>query len=34
MDVYEKNRNNGEHKMDGVVIKVNEIDVQNTLGFT
>jgi len=31
---YEKNRHNVEHEIDGVVIKVNEIDVQNTLGFT
>ena len=31
---YEKNRHNVEHEIDGVVIKVNEIEVQNTLGFT
>ena len=31
---YEKDRHNVEHEIDGVVIKVNEIDVQNTLGFT
>ncbi len=31
---YEKNRHNVEHEIDGVVIKVNELDVQNSLGFT
>jgi len=31
---YEKNRHNVEHEIDGVVIKVNEIASQNTLGFT
>ena len=31
---YEKDRHNVEHEIDGVVIKVNEIAVQNTLGFT
>ena len=31
---YEKDRHNVEHEIDGVVIKVNEISVQNTLGFT
>ena len=31
---YEKNRHNVEHEIDGVVIKVNEISAQNTLGFT
>jgi DNA ligase (NAD+) len=31
---YEKDRHNVEHEIDGVVVKVNEIDVQNTLGFT
>jgi DNA ligase (NAD+) len=34
IDQYEKNRHNVEHEIDGVVIKVNELDVQNTLGFT
>ena len=34
IDEYEKNRHNVEHEIDGVVIKVNELDVQNTLGFT
>ena len=34
IDLYEKNRHNVEHEIDGVVIKVNELDVQNTLGFT
>jgi DNA ligase (NAD+) len=34
IDEYEKNRHNIEHEIDGVVIKVNELDVQNTLGFT
>jgi DNA ligase (NAD+) len=31
---YEKDRHNVEHEIDGVVIKVNEIAVQNTLGAT
>ena len=31
---YEKNRHNMEHEIDGVVIKVNEISAQSTLGFT
>ncbi len=34
IDQYEKNRHNVEHEIDGVVIKVNEIEVQNSLGFT
>ena len=34
IDQYEKNRHNVEHEIDGVVIKVNEIDIQNDLGFT
>lgn len=34
IDQYEKNRHSVEHEIDGVVIKVNEIDVQNNLGFT
>ena len=34
IDQYEKNRHNVEHEIDGVVVKVNEIDVQNNLGFT
>jgi DNA ligase (NAD+) len=34
IDQYEKNRHNVEHEIDGVVIKVNEIDTQNNLGFT
>jgi len=34
IDEYDKNRHNVEHEIDGVVIKVNELDVQNTLGFT
>ena len=34
IDQYEKNRHNVEHEIDGVVIKVNEIDAQSTLGFT
>ena len=34
IDQYEKNRHNVEHEIDGVVIKVNEIDVQSNLGFT
>ena len=34
IDQYEKNRHNVEHEIDGVVIKVNELDIQNTLGFT
>jgi DNA ligase (NAD+) len=31
---YEKNRHNVEHEIDGVVVKVNEISVQNNLGTT
>jgi DNA ligase (NAD+) len=31
---YETNRLNVEHEIDGVVIKVNEISVQNSLGYT
>ena len=31
---YEKHRHDVEHEIDGVVIKVNEISVQNDLGFT
>jgi DNA ligase (NAD+) len=31
---YEKHRHDVEHEIDGVVIKVNEIAVQNELGFT
>ena len=34
IDLYEKNRHSVEHEIDGVVVKVNELDVQNTLGFT
>jgi DNA ligase (NAD+) len=34
IDQYQKNRHNVEHEIDGVVIKVNEIDAQNNLGFT
>ena len=34
IDQYEKNRHNVEHEIDGVVIKVNEIKIQNLLGFT
>ena len=34
IDQYEKNRHNVEHEIDGVVINVNEIGVQNSLGFT
>jgi DNA ligase (NAD+) len=34
IDQYEKNRHNVEHEIDGVVIKVNELDAQNILGFT
>lgn len=34
IDQYEKSRHNVEHEIDGVVIKVNEIDAQNNLGFT
>ena len=34
INLYEKNRHNVEHEIDGVVIKVNEITAQNTLGFT
>jgi len=34
IDLYEKNRHSVEHEIDGVVIKVNELEVQNTLGFT
>ena len=31
---YEKNRHSVEHEIDGVVIKVNEIEIQNRLGST
>jgi len=31
---YEKNRHNVEHEIDGVVVKVNEITIQNKLGTT
>jgi DNA ligase (NAD+) len=31
---YEKDRHNVEHEIDGVVIKVDEIAIQNTLGYT
>lgn len=34
IDQYEKNRHNVEHEIDGVVVKVNEIETQNSLGFT
>ena len=34
IDQYEKHRHDVEHEIDGVVIKVNEIAVQNELGFT
>ena len=31
---YEKDSHNVEHEIDGVVIKVNEISAQNSLGYT
>ncbi|MEY4677604.1 MAG: hypothetical protein RI992_319 [Actinomycetota bacterium] len=31
---YEKNRHHVEHEIDGVVVKVNEISIQNKLGTT
>ena len=31
---YEKHRHDVEHEIDGAVVKVNEIDVQEELGFT
>ena len=31
---YEKNRHSVEHEIDGVVIKVNEIEIQNRIGTT
>lgn len=34
IDQYEKNRHSVEHEIDGVVVKVNEIAIQNSLGFT
>ena len=34
IDEYEKHRHDVEHEIDGVVIKVNEISIQNELGFT
>jgi len=34
IDQYEKDRHNVEHEIDGVVIKVDEIAIQNTLGYT
>jgi DNA ligase (NAD+) len=34
IDHYNVNRHDVEHEIDGVVIKVNELDIQNQLGFT
>jgi DNA ligase (NAD+) len=34
INYYQTHRNNVEHEIDGVVIKVNEIEYQNQLGFT
>jgi len=34
INFYETNRHDVEHEIDGVVIKINEIDIQNQLGFT
>ena len=34
INFYQTNRHDVEHEIDGVVIKVNEIDIQNQLGFT
>ena len=34
IDYYEKHRHDVEHEIDGAVVKVNEISVQEELGFT
>lgn len=34
INYYELHRHDVEHEIDGVVIKVNEIEIQNNLGFT
>ena len=34
IDYYEKHRHDVEHEIDGAVVKVNEISVQEQLGFT
>ena len=34
INYYEVHRHSVEHEIDGIVIKVNEIDIQNQLGYT
>ena len=34
INFYQTNRHDVEHEIDGVVIKINEIDIQNQLGYT
>jgi len=34
INYYQTHRHDVEHEIDGVVIKVNEIDIQNQLGYT
>jgi len=34
IEYYNTHRHDVEHEIDGVVIKVNELDIQNQLGFT
>ena len=34
INFYQTNRHDVEHEIDGVVIKINQIDIQNQLGYT